>query len=154
MKTWMKVLTVTLLFGIPAFLLGPVIWPISAEIPSPAPAQIPYFILLSVFDSLFFGLGIAFVLFGWTLVRRMANDSRLLGWALYFSITYLLVSWWPHFNLHNATGFDLQGLLYIDYGFHIPLMISGAVVAYGFMNLFRQIGDSSPSGSPDLRGAR
>jgi hypothetical protein len=143
MKTWTKVLIVTLFFGIPAFLLGPVIWPISADFPPPAPEQIPYFIVLSVFDSLFFGLGIAFVLFGWPLVRRMAYGSRLLGWALYLSIAFLLISWWPHINLHNTTGFDLQGLLYIDYGFHIPLMIAGAVVAYGFLNLLRWTSDSS-----------
>jgi hypothetical protein len=56
MKTWKKVLAVTLLFAIPAFVLGPVIWPLSANLPAPAPEQVPYFILLSVFDSLFFGL--------------------------------------------------------------------------------------------------
>jgi len=154
MKTWMKVLIVTLVFGIPAFLLGPVIWPVSPDLPAPDPAQITYFILLSVFDSLFFGLGIAFVLFGWPLVRRMANGSRLLGWALYFSISFLLVSWWPHINLHNATGFDLQGLLYIDYSFHIPLMVSGAIVAYGFVNLFRRASDPSQAGRPVAGGAR
>lgn len=138
MKTWLKVLLVTLFFSIPAFLLGPVIWPISADIPAPAPELIPYFILLSVFDSLFFGLGMAFILFGWPMVRRMADGSRLLGWVLYISIAFLLVSWWPHINLHTTTGFDLQGLLYIDYGFHIPLMVSGAIVAYGFLNLYRR----------------
>jgi len=154
MKTWMKVLIVTLIFGIPALLLGPVIWPVSPDLPAPDPAQIPYFILLSVFDSLFFGLGIAFVLFGWSLVRRMANGSRLLGWALYFSISFLLVSWWPHINLHNATGFDLQGLLYIDYSFHIPLMVSGAIVACGFVNLFRRASDPSQAGCQVAGGAR
>jgi hypothetical protein len=143
MKTWQKVFIMTLLFGVPAFFLGPVIWPISADFPAPNPEQIPYFILLSVFDSLFFGLGIAFILFGWPLVLRMANGARMLGWAIYFSIAFLLVSWWPHINLHNTTGFNLQGLLYIDYGFHIPLMISGAIVAYGFLNLFRQVSEKS-----------
>jgi hypothetical protein len=151
MITWQKVFLVTLLFGIPAFFLGPVIWPISADLPSPTPGQIPYFILLSVFDSLFFGLGIAFTLFGWPMVRRMASGSRLLGWAIYFSIVFLLVSWWPHINLHNATGFDLQGLLYIDYSFHIPLMISGAIVAYGFFNLFRQASEKSETIVPIVR---
>lgn len=155
MKTWVKVLIVTLFFGVPAFLLGPAIWPISADFPAPAPEQVPYFILLSVFDSLFFGMGIAFILFGWAFVRRMANGSKLLGWSLYVSIAFLLVSWWPHLNLHNATGFDLQGLLYIDYGFHIPLMVSGAIVAYGFLNLFRQISDKPqsvrPNGLPSRR---
>ena len=151
MKTWIKALFVTLFFGVPAFLVGPVIWPVSADFPAPAPGQVPYFIILSVFDSLFFGLGIAFVLFGWRLVPRMAHGSRWLGWALYFSIAFLLISWWPHINLNNATGFDLQGLLYIDYGFHFPLMIGGAVVAFGFLNLFRQVSDESKMAVKPIR---
>lgn len=151
MKKWLKVLIVTIIFAIPAFILGPVIWPISADFPAPAPEQVPYFIFLSIFDSLFFGLGITFMLFGWPLVRRMANGSWLLGWALYLSIAFLLVSWWPHINLHNTTGFDLQGLLYIDYGFHIPLMISGAIVAYGFLNLFRQMSEKSEIALTNVR---
>jgi hypothetical protein len=118
-----------------------VIWPLSADIPAPAPEMIPYFILLSVFDSLFFGLGIAFMFLGWPIIRKMANGSRPLGWILYICIAFLLVSWWPHLNMHNANGFDLQGLLYIDYGFHLPLMVSGAIVAYGFMNLFRRVSE-------------
>jgi hypothetical protein len=81
----------------------------------------------------------------------MANGSRLLGWSLYISIAFLLVSWWPHINLHNTNGFDLQGLLYIDYGFHIPLMISGAIVAYGFLNLFRQPSEMSETVVPIIR---
>jgi hypothetical protein len=40
MKTWLKVLIVTFVFAVPAFLLGPVIWPISADIPAPAPEMI------------------------------------------------------------------------------------------------------------------
>ena len=137
MKTRLKVTLTTLLVGVAAFLLGPVLWPINAALPKPEPAQIPYFILLAVFDSLFFGLGMAFVVFGWPLVRRMANGSARLVWPLYISIAFLLISWWPHINLHNSVGFNLQGLLYIDYSFHIPLMVSGAIVAYGFLNVFR-----------------
>lgn len=154
MKTWLKVALIVLLFGIPAFFLGPNVWPISQDFPSPTPEQVPYFIFLSVFDSLFFGLGIAFVLFGWPMIRIMAKGSKLLGLALYLSIAFLLVSWWPHINLHNTTGFNLQGLLYIDYGFHIPLMISGAIVAYGFPNLFRQTSDNSQLAYPNVDGIK
>ncbi|HET7009386.1 MAG TPA: hypothetical protein VFI11_01305 [Anaerolineales bacterium] len=138
MARWWKVVLVAVLVGLPAFLLGPALWPISPDFPVPAPEQMPFFILLSVFDSLFLGLGIAFILFGWPLIRRMPGGSGALRRAVYLSIVFLLVSWWPHINLHNAVGFDLQGLLYIDYAFHIPLMISGGIVAYGFLNLFRQ----------------
>jgi hypothetical protein len=141
MKTWLKVVLTVLFFGVPAFFLGPIIWPISPDFPAPPPPQVPYFILLSVFDSLALGLGMAFVLFGFPAVRKMANGSGPLAWALYVSIAFLLASWWPHINLHNHVGFDLQDLLKLDYGFHVPLIISGAVVAYGYLNLFRQVSE-------------
>ena len=138
MKTWIKLLLVTLLFGIPAFLLAPRIWPMSSDWPAPTHQQFPFFVLIAVFDSLTFGLGIAFILFGWPIVRRMANDSGILAWVLYIIIAFMLVSWWPHDNLHSMVGTNMQGLLYIEYGFHVSQMICGAILAYSFLKLFRQ----------------
>jgi ABC-type Fe3+ transport system permease subunit len=48
-----------------------------------------------------------------------------------------MVSWWPHLGLHASNGLDLQGLLYIDYLFHLPLEVAGVVLAYSFFSLFR-----------------
>ena len=45
------------------------------------------------------------------------------------------VSWWPHNNLHIHNGMDLQGLLYIECGFHFTLMIAGIVLGYSFLSL-------------------
>lgn len=56
---------------------------------------------------------------------------------MYLAIGYLMVSWWPHLNMHASTGSDLQGLLYIDFIFHLPLEIVGVVLAYCFFSLFR-----------------
>jgi hypothetical protein len=47
MKTRLKVLIVTLLFAVPPFLLGPVIWPPNPKGPTPTPEQVPFFIVLS-----------------------------------------------------------------------------------------------------------
>ena len=138
MKTWLKLLLVTLLFGIPAFLLAPRIWPMSSDWPVPTPQQFPFFVLIAVFDSLTFGLGIAFILFGWPIVRRMARGSGSLTWVLYIIIAFMLVSWWFHDNLHGMVGTNMQGLLYIEYGFHVSQMICGAILAYSFLKLFRQ----------------
>ena len=54
---------------------------------------------------------------------------------MYLSIGYLIVSWWPHLNLHAHNGSNLQGLLYIDYFFHLPLEIAGVVLALSFIAL-------------------
>ena len=45
---------------------------------------------------------------------------------MYLSIAYLMISWWPHIGMHVHNPPDnLQGLIYIDYFFHVPLMIAG-----------------------------
>ena len=58
-------------------------------------------------------------------------------WAAYLAIGWLLVSWWPHDNMHIHNGNDLQGLLYIEYGFHVTLMIAGLVLAYSLLTKLR-----------------
>jgi hypothetical protein len=50
-------------------------------------------------------------------------------------------SWWPHDNLHISNGNNLQGLLFIEYGFHFTLMIAALVLAYCFLSLIRQRSD-------------
>ena len=71
-------------------------------------------------------------------MRRASPNSKLMGWAMYLSIGWLLVSWWPHSHLHQVVGEDLQELLYIEYGFHVTTIICAVVLAYGFVSLLRQ----------------
>ena len=146
----MKGLFVTALFSFPAFLLGPVIWPPVAGGPEPSSGQLPFFVVLFAIQALAFGLGISFLAFGVPLVRNAASGSGLRAWAMYLSIGWLLVSWWPHANLHIHTG-SLQRLLYIEYGFHMTLILSGLVLAYSFLSLLR--GGGSAGGSRTILGA-
>ena len=140
MKPWIKVLFVTLLFGVPAFIAGPLIWP-----PAVAPGSnlLPFFLFLAGAESLTFGLGAAFLIFGWPQLRQRAGGSRLLTWAMFISIAWLLISWWPHDKLH-ASNKTLEGLLFIEYGFHLTLFIGGAILAYGFIRLFVSGRESLP----------
>ena len=52
---------------------------------------------------------------------------------MYLSIGWLLISWWPHDNVYSHNGEDMQGLLYIEYGFHVTLMAAGLILAYSFL---------------------
>jgi hypothetical protein len=62
-----------------------------------------------------------------------------------------MVSWWPHLNLHRHNEADnLQGLLYIDNGFHVPLMIAALILAYSFIPTARS---RMREGSPTAKGA-
>jgi hypothetical protein len=134
-KTWVKVLIVTVLVAVPAFLLGPVLFPPAEGGPAPTAGQLPFFLFLAVGDALLLGLGVSFLLFGFPVMRKVSPDSKLRAWVMYLSIGYLMVSWWPHLNLHSHNGMDLQGLLYIDFGFHLPLEIAGVALALSFISL-------------------
>jgi hypothetical protein len=86
---------------------------------------------------LLLGLGVAFLIFGLPVLRRVSPDSKARAWAMYLSIGYLMVSWWPHLGMHTSNGLDLQKLLVIDYVFHLPLEFAGVVLAWSFFSLFR-----------------
>ncbi len=100
---------------------------------------IPYLLALAVMQAVFLGLGVSFLLFGLPIMRIISPDSKTRAWLMYLSIGWLMVSWWPHIGMHvsNAPD-DLQRLIYIDYLFHVPLMIADAVLAYCFFSLVRQ----------------
>ena len=137
MKPWVKVFLVTALFAVPAMALGPVLWPPAEGGPEPTAAQIPFFILLAAFEALAFGLGISFLLFGFSPLLRLAGGSKTKATLMYVSIGWFLVSWWPHDNLHGHIGEDMQGLLYIEYGFHVTLIIAAVVLAFSLLTMLR-----------------
>ena len=134
-STWIKGVLITLIVAIPAFVLGPVIWPpLGME---PTPGQIPFFMVESFFEAIALGLGVTFLVLGLPVVRRVEPDMRLRAWLLYLSIGWALISWWPHGNLHVSNGDNMQRLLYIEYAFHVTLVISAAIAAYSFASLMR-----------------
>ena len=138
MKT--KVVLVTLVVGLLAFLLAPnaplTVWPKPAELmPPPTPTEINLFRLLGVFEALALGLGISFLIFGWPLVEQVAAPSRGRAVAIYLSTAWLLGNWWLHDALHMINGMKPTGLLGIEYGFHVTLMIAGAALAYAFATM-------------------
>ena len=138
MKPWMKVAVVTIIFAVLAMALGQVIWPPAEGGPEPTSAQVVHFIVLAALTSLTFGLGISFLFFGLPVIREISADSKLRAWAMYLSIGWLLVSWWPHGNLHGHIGDNIQHLLYIEYGFHVTSYLASLVLAYCFLSLMRE----------------
>jgi hypothetical protein len=128
-----KILVVTLPLTIIAFLLDRVIWPDMPGMAAPAAALVPFFMIISAIESLSFGLGIAFAVFGWKYTTRE-------NMAVFVSIVWLMVSWWPHDNMHRVNGMNnFAGLLRIEYLFHFTLVIAGLIIANYF---YKQISNS------------
>lgn len=143
MKGWMRWLLVTLFVGSIAFVLTPS-WPIPASAPQPPPDILPFFVALVSIESMAFGLGVSFVVFGRGMLNRIGGPAGLTN-AAYLSVAFLLLNWWPHDNLHRMTSGDWNGLLMVEYGFHLPLMVAGAVLAWFFVSLaMRSVRDVDP----------
>jgi hypothetical protein len=134
----------TLAIGLPAFALGPVLWPQAAASPRPSDGQLPFFVLLSLVEALLFGLGVAFLAFDLPLVRQAAQTARVNPWPVYLAVAWQLVSWWPHDNLHIATGLDYGPLLLIEYAFHGTLIVSALIVAGFFLAVLRGASGAVP----------
>ena len=133
-----KWIAVTLVLAILAFLASPNgplggFWPPSPDFPQPTPGQLPLFILLNVTEALAFGFGIAFLLFGYPLVQTIWPAPRGLTRAAHLSLAWLLFSWWPHDSLHIANGTNMSGLLAIEYGFHVTVMVAGVILVSMFL---------------------
>jgi len=142
-QNWIKWLAVTFVIGVIAFVASPNgplggFWRPSPDFPQPTSAQLPLFILLNAAEALAFGLGIAFLIFGYPLMQAIAPASKRLTLWAFLSIACLLVNWWPHDSLHVANGVNMGGLLVIEYVFHITLIVAGAILAYFFWVLVHQ----------------
>ena len=142
-RYWIKWLAVTLVLAIIAFLASPngplgAFWRPSPDFPQPTDAQLPLFILLNATEALAFGFGIAFLIFGYPLVQTMLPAPRVLTFAAYLSVAWLLISWWPHDSLHLANGINMSGLIAIEYGFHVTVMVAGVILVYFFLNVLRE----------------
>ena len=110
MKPRGKVVLIAGVLGIVTMVLGLILWPVAEGSAQPTSGQLVFFIALEAIQCLALGLGVSFLLFGSPLVRRVSPNSRLIAWAMYLSIGWLLASWWP-----TATCTRWWGRIFRDY---------------------------------------
>ena len=135
MNLWQKVFILTVVITIPAFLAGAnaplgAFWGVDPHAPQPTGGQVPLFMLLGLLDALFLGLGVSFLLFGYPVARDIAPTSPGLARLAHLGTSWILIQFWPHDNLHTASGLDLAKILVIDYAFHVTIAASALVVIY------------------------
>jgi hypothetical protein len=132
-----RILVITLAVGIPAFLLTRVVFPLPEGGPQASGVQVPLFVLLNVFEALAMGLGVAVLLTAPRVIRELPAAQRGLAWAVALGLVWFLGNWWIHDGLHVVVGQDMGGLLAIEYGFHLTLIIAGAAMASALVRLAR-----------------
>jgi hypothetical protein len=138
--------------------LGKLLWPLEAGSVQPEGHALGLLMLMGVLESLAFGVGISFLVFGWNWVKRI-TVGRANATAVYLSIAWVLVNWVPHVSLHMHQGFpaqpsDFWGIIYIDYGFHLTMIIAGCVLALFFLKMAPVLASASaptPAAKPSTR---
>ena len=137
-RTLIAVAVITVVCAAITLPLGQKIWTPPAGAATPPGNLLPLFIVLEAITDLLFGLGVSFLVFGYGLIAR-ARQPLWLTYATFVSIAWLMLNWWPHGNLHRVTPTGAWAqLLYIDYGFHLTLMVAIAIVALFFVRTLRE----------------
>jgi len=104
----------------------------------PSGVQIALFIFVNLVEVITFGLGICFLLFGYRTVKAALPGTPTLATVSWLALSWTLINWWPHDSLHMYIGTNVKGLLALELGFHVTLMISGLILAYMFVQMFRR----------------
>lgn len=118
--------------------LGKVVWPAHPVDPEdePTQAQLAGFIAVYAWQSVAFGVGIAFLVQGYPRVARLTGTPGLAR-AAHLAIAWTLINWVPHVNLHMHFGEDPAGLLAIEWAFHATLVIAGGILMAFFLRVTR-----------------
>ncbi|MFC0037991.1 AMP-binding enzyme [Actinomadura rayongensis] len=108
-------------------------WPGSTDVSAVPGPWSGFFRGLYLAESLAFGLGVAFLMFGHPMLDRF-DRPRWLTRLAHLAVVWLLASWWPQDNSYRLTGkTDWGSQAALVYGFNITLMVAaGVLVAFAF----------------------
>ena len=122
------IVAITVVLAVPAFVLSRVIWPDPPGAVAPPPGLLPWLMVPAAFEALAFGAGVAFLI---AAGRALGRTRDGLAVAACVSAGWALVSWWPHSNMHRANT-TLEGLVLIDWLFHLTLIVGAAIIGTYF----------------------
>jgi hypothetical protein len=135
------IIALTVGLAIPAFILSRVIWPDPPGAATPPPGLLPLLMVPAIFEALSLGAGVAFLFVaGRALLHRRAGRLAV---AAYASAGWAMLSWWPHSNMHRANT-TLEGLVLIDWMFHLTLIFGAAVIGTYLYRTLSQAQTSQP----------
>ncbi|MEM7338074.1 MAG: hypothetical protein AAF467_05470 [Actinomycetota bacterium] len=116
---------IAMLFSAPGPLGG--FWGMESGETDPAGGALAALIGAAIVEWIAFGIGLAWLAFGWPVVRRTDVPLALPAWA---AIGWGLVSWAPHTSFHQSVAEgNYGGLAAVEWAFHVTLVIGACIVA-------------------------
>lgn len=114
--------------------IGGMIWP-PADGPEPEGANLALLMAIGFVEAAAFGLGAVLLAFGLKHVQDLTMTRGPYATAIWLSIAWMLMNWVPHTSLHMNHGniltpADFTGLVAIEYGFHLTLIIAGTLLMH------------------------
>ena len=107
--------------------------------PEPTSLQLPFFLLLNALESITFASAVVLLIFHFpkkALTPLTLNQTRM----AFLSLLWFLGNWWAHDSLHIHIGMNLQNLLYIEYVFHVTMMLAAAYLLWAANRLWKTRG--------------
>jgi hypothetical protein len=132
----LRVAAVVIAGTVLGFISNQLLWPPPPSFSPPA-SLLPFFVILGLAESLALGAGVAFLIFALPFIAR-TGVGPLAAWGGYVGIAWSLVNWWAHDGFHRVNGLAFSGLLWIEYSFHVTMIIGGLLSAYFFLSVARR----------------
>lgn len=111
-------------------------WRPNSMSPNPTSVQLPFFLLLNIIESISFAGAVVLLISNFP-KRALSSLSLKQTRIAYICLIWFLGNWWAHDSLHMNNGMNLQGLLYIEYGFHVTMIMSAFYLLW-IANMLRQ----------------
>ena len=120
---------IAFIVALPLFFVARIIWPFHNGTTDDVQK---FFNIVTGLESLFSGIGIAFVVTVLSEYKRKISNWKLLDWFVFFSVAWILVSGYPHDNSHIASEVHAADLIKIEIFFHGTLALAALIVMHEF----------------------
>ena len=121
--------------AVPLFVAARLIWPFQYGTPDDAQT---FFKIVTGFESIFSGLGVAFVITVLSDHKAGIKNWKLFDWLVFISIAWILISGYPHDTSHIAAEAHTSELIKIEIFFHGSLAIAALIVMNDFMRKLKR----------------
>ena len=108
---------------------------IASTCPPPSPSTFPHLMFLDFWDALAAGVGVAFLVYGAVNYSKWPQAIRGPLLLIFFIALWFTLLNWIHDGWHKVNGMNLNGLIAIEYVFHVPWLIFGGVLVYSLTRI-------------------